>query len=108
MFKINEFNNKINFISLTLLWLFSTCQCLPQLQGSAATRNNNFRGQEGLRNNNRDSITTNRPPNRGQRILEGGFVPSNFGNELRSVRFPGKNYSLLQFLDYNHSNYTPI
>ena len=90
MSKINQLNKKFSLISLTLLWLCSTCQCLPQLQGSAATRNNNLRGQEGLRNNNRDSITTNRPPNRGQRILEGGFVPSNFGNELRSVRFPGK------------------
>jgi len=88
MSKINQLNKKFSLISLTLLWLCSTCQCLPQLQGSAATRNNNLRGQEGRRNNNRDSITTNRPPNRGQRILEGGFVPSNFGNELRNVRFP--------------------
>jgi len=88
MSKISRSYNKFNLISLTLLWLFSTCQCLPQLQGSAATRNNNLRGQEGRRNNNRDSIATNRPANRGQRILEGGFVPSNFGNELRNVRFP--------------------
>ena len=80
-----------------MLWLFSTCQRLPQLQGSAATRNNNLRGQEGRRNNNRDSIATNRPANRGQRILEGGFVPSNFGNELRNVRFPGKATSSFDF-----------
>jgi len=89
MYTTNQFNKKLNLISLTLFYLLcSTCQCLPQLQGSAATRNNNLRGQEGRRNNNRDSITTNRPTNRGQRILEGGFVPSNFGNEIRNVRFP--------------------
>ena len=97
MSKISRSNNKFSLISLTLLWLFSTCQCLPQLQGSAATRNNNLRGQEGRRNNNRDSIATNRPANRGQRILEGGFVPSTFGNELRNVRFPGKKLLTLTF-----------
>ena len=85
----------VPIISLTLLLVISTCQCLPQLQSAGRNNNNNFGGQEGRPrnndNNNRLPITTtNRPRNRGQRILEGGFVPSNFGNDLGLVRFPGK------------------
>jgi len=83
----------VPIISLTLLLVISTCQCLPQLQSAGRNNNNNFGGQEGRPrnndNNNRLPITTtNRPRNRGQRILEGGFVPSNFGNDLGLVRFP--------------------
>lgn len=76
----------ISMISLTLLLFFTTCQCLPQLQGGTRNNNNNFRVQEGSQNNNRNQIPGNGPPNGGQRNLEGGFVPSNFGNEF--VRFP--------------------
>ena len=84
----------ISNISLTLLLLlFTTCQCLPQLQDGPRNNNNNFRVQDGSQNNNRNQITSNGPPNRGQRILEGGFVPSNFGNEF--VRFPGKSNSFI-------------
>ena len=88
--KIQFITRNISIISLTFWLLFETCQCLPQLQGGVRNINNDFRGQEGRQNNNRNSITTNRPPNRGQRVLEGGFVPSDFGNELRNVKFPGK------------------
>lgn len=86
--KIQFITRNISIISLTFWLLFETCQCLPQLQGGVRNINNDFRGQEGRQNNNRNSITTNRPPNRGQRVLEGGFVPSDFGNELRNVKFP--------------------
>ena len=82
--------NNLSMFSLTLLLLLcATCQCLPQAQGRGRN-NNNPRGQEDRQNNNRNPITSNRPNNRGQRILEGGFVPSNFGSELRNVRFPGR------------------
>ena len=80
----------IMMISLTLLLLFTTCQCLPQiLQGDNNNRNNNnnnFRVQEGSQTNNRNQITSNSGP---PRNFEGGFQPSNFGNEF-VVRFPGK------------------
>jgi len=80
--------NNLSMFSLTLLLLLcATCQCRPQAQGRGRN-NNNPRGQEDRQNNNRNPITSNRPNNRGQRILEGGFVPSNFGSELRNVRFP--------------------
>ena len=84
----------ISTISLTLLFLlFTTSQCLPQLPSNNGNNNNNIRRQEGNQNNNRNQIPINRPLNSGQRVLEGGFRPSNFGNEL--VRFPGKiNYYL--------------
>lgn len=89
MFVSNHFiRSNISTISLTFWLLFATCQCLPQLQGGARNINNDFRGQEGRQNNNRNPITTNRTPNRGQRVLEGGFVPSSFGNEPRNVQFP--------------------
>lgn len=81
-------NLSMSSFTLFLLLLCTTCQCLPQLQGSGRNNNNNLRGQEGRQNNNRNPITSNRPTNRGQRILEGGFVPSNFGSEVRNVRFP--------------------
>lgn len=77
-------------ISLTLLLLFTTCQCRPQLlQDNGNNRNNNnnnnnFRVQEGSQNNNRNQITSNGGP---PRNFEGGFQPSNFGNEF-VVRFP--------------------
>lgn len=89
MFVTTHFiKHNISMISLTLLLLFfTTCQCLPQLQGGTRNNNNNFRVQEGNQNNNRNQITSNGPQNGGQRNLEGGFVPSNFGNEI-VVRFP--------------------
>lgn len=87
MFVTTHFiTRRISMISLTLLLFFTTCQCLPQLQSGIRNNNNNFRAQEGSQNNNRNQIPSNGPPNGGQRNLEGGFVPSNFGNEL--VRFP--------------------
>jgi len=85
---LNKNNLSVCSFTLFLLLLCATCQCLPQSQGSGRNNNNNLRGQEGRQNNNRNPITSNRQTNRGQRILEGGFVPSNFGSEVRNVRFP--------------------
>lgn len=77
--------NNILMINLTLfLLLVTTSHSLPQSQSSGRNNNNNLRGREGRQNNNRNPVTTNG----GQRKLEGGFVPSNFGNEIRNVRFP--------------------
>ena len=89
---INAIRNNLSMFSLTLflLLLCTTCRCLPQPQGSGRNINNNLRGQENRQNNNRNPIRSNRQSNTGQRILEGGFVPSNFGSENRNVRFPGK------------------
>lgn len=86
----NSIRNNLSMFSLTLflLLLCTTCRCLPQPQGSGRNNNNNLRGQENRQNNNRNPIPSNRQSNTGQRILEGGFVPSNFGSELRNVRFP--------------------
>lgn len=82
--------NNLSMFSLTLslLLLCTTCRCLPQSQVSGRNNNNNLRGQEVRQNNNRNPIASDRPSNTGQRILEGGFVPSNFGGEPRNVRFP--------------------
>jgi len=68
-----------------LLLLLSTCHCRPQIQGDGRN-NNNFRTESGSQNNNRDRSNSNNAPNGGQRILEGGFRPSNFGNNI--VTFP--------------------
>ena len=88
----HSIRNNLSMFSLTLflLLLCTTCRCLPQSQVGGRNNNNNLRGQEGRQNNNRNPISSNRQSDRGQRILEGGFVPSNFGNEVRNVRFPGK------------------
>ena len=70
-----------------LLLLLSTCHCRPQIQGDGRN-NNNFRTESGSQNNNRGRINANNVASGGQRILEGGFRPSNFGNNI--VTFPGK------------------